>query len=42
MCKKEVCCLEITIAARFIGVFGLVSALHMKCINVFLNQTINI
>jgi hypothetical protein len=32
MCKKEICCLEITIAARFVGVVGLVSTLNIKYI----------
>jgi hypothetical protein len=32
MCKKEICCLEITIAARIVGVVGLVSTFNIKYI----------
>jgi hypothetical protein len=32
MCKKEICCLEITIAARIVGMLGLVSTFNVKYI----------
>jgi hypothetical protein len=32
MCKKEICCLEITIAARIVGMVGLVSTFNIKYI----------
>jgi hypothetical protein len=30
ICKKEICCLEITVAARIVGVLGLVSTCNIK------------
>jgi hypothetical protein len=33
ICKKEICCLDITIFARIIGVLGLVSTFNVKCIH---------
>jgi hypothetical protein len=32
MCKKEICCLEITIAARIVGILGMVSTFNVRYI----------